>query len=62
MISPDDISFVGAELDPGSAAAVLLVGDLWARCPGPAQIASPARDRRARRMTTGNVDLVREDC
>jgi hypothetical protein len=33
MISPNDISFVGAELDPGSAAAVLLVEDLWARCP-----------------------------
>ena len=30
LIGPDDISFVGAELDPGSAAAVLLVEDLWA--------------------------------
>ena len=30
MIGPDDISFVGAELDPGAAAAVLLVEDLWA--------------------------------
>ena len=30
LIGPDDIGFVGAELDPGSAAAVLLVEDLWA--------------------------------
>ena len=30
LIGPDDISFVGDELDPGSAAAVLLVEDLWA--------------------------------
>ena len=30
LIGPDDVSFVGAELDPGSAAAVLLVEDLWA--------------------------------
>lgn len=30
LIGPDDISFVGAELDPGSAAAVLLAEDLWA--------------------------------
>ena len=30
LIGPDDISFIGAELDPGSAAAVLLVEDLWA--------------------------------
>jgi transcriptional regulator with XRE-family HTH domain len=29
LIGPDDISFVGADLDPG-AAAVLLVEDLWA--------------------------------
>jgi uncharacterized protein DUF6325 len=30
LIGPDDISFVGAELDPGVAAVVLLVEDLWA--------------------------------
>jgi hypothetical protein len=30
LIGPDDISFVGAELDPGVTAAVLLVEDLWA--------------------------------
>jgi len=30
LIGPDDISFIGAELDPGSAAAVLLIEDLWA--------------------------------
>jgi hypothetical protein len=30
LIGPDDISFVGAELDPGATAAVLLVEDLWA--------------------------------
>ena len=30
LIGPDDIGFVGEELDPGSAAAVLLVEDLWA--------------------------------
>jgi|SRR5690242_20677911 uncharacterized protein DUF6325 len=30
LIGPDDISFVGAELDPGMAAALLLVEDLWA--------------------------------
>jgi Family of unknown function (DUF6325) len=30
LIGPDDIDFVGEELDPGSAAAVLLVEDLWA--------------------------------
>lgn len=30
LISPDDISFASGELDPGSAAAVLLVEDLWA--------------------------------
>ena len=30
LIGPDDVSYVGAELDPGSAAAVLLVEDLWA--------------------------------
>jgi hypothetical protein len=30
LIGPDDISFVGAELDPGAAAALLLVEDLWA--------------------------------
>jgi Family of unknown function (DUF6325) len=30
LIGPDDISFVGAELDPGVTAALLLVEDLWA--------------------------------
>jgi hypothetical protein len=30
FIGPDDIGFVGEGLDPGSAAAVLLVEDLWA--------------------------------
>lgn len=30
LIGPDDVSYVGAELDPGAAAAVLLVEDLWA--------------------------------
>jgi hypothetical protein len=30
LIGPDDIDFVSGELDPGSAAAVLLVEDLWA--------------------------------
>ena len=30
LIGPDDISFVGAELDLGVTAAVLLVEDLWA--------------------------------
>jgi len=30
LIGPDDISFVGAELDPGETAALLLVEDLWA--------------------------------
>lgn len=30
LIGPDDISFVSDELDPGSAAAVLLIEDLWA--------------------------------
>lgn len=30
LIGPDDVSFVGAALDPGSAAAVLLVEDLCA--------------------------------
>jgi len=30
LIGPDDIGFVGGELGPGSAAAVLLVEDLWA--------------------------------
>lgn len=30
LIGPDDIRFVGAELDPGVTAAVLLVEDLWA--------------------------------
>lgn len=30
LIGPDDIDFVAGELDPGSAAAVLLVEDLWA--------------------------------
>ena len=30
LIGPDDIGFVGEGLDPGSAAAVLLVEDLWA--------------------------------
>ena len=30
LIGPEDIGFVGEELDAGSAAAVLLVEDLWA--------------------------------
>jgi Family of unknown function (DUF6325) len=30
LIGAEDIDFVGADLDPGSAAAVLLVEDLWA--------------------------------
>ena len=30
LIGPDDLDFVATELDPGSAAAVLLVEDLWA--------------------------------
>jgi len=30
LIGPDDIGFVAEGLDPGSAAAVLLVEDLWA--------------------------------
>ena len=30
LIGPDDISFVGAELDPGVTAALLLVEDRWA--------------------------------
>jgi hypothetical protein len=30
LIGPDDISFVGAELDPGATAALLLLEDLWA--------------------------------
>lgn len=30
LIGPDDISFVGAELDAGVTAALLLVEDLWA--------------------------------
>lgn len=30
LIGPDDIDFVASELDSGSAAAVLLVEDLWA--------------------------------
>jgi Family of unknown function (DUF6325) len=30
LIGPDDISFVGEELDPGVTAVVLLVEDLWA--------------------------------
>src|SRR5262249_8646995 len=30
LIGPDDIGFVGAELDPGVTAALLLVEDLWA--------------------------------
>jgi Family of unknown function (DUF6325) len=30
LIGPDDIGFVSEGLDPGSAAAVLLVEDLWA--------------------------------
>lgn len=29
-IGPDDIDYVAADLDPGSAAAILLVEDLWA--------------------------------
>ena len=29
LISAEDIDFVGDDLDPGSAAAVLLVEDLW---------------------------------
>ena len=30
MIGPDDLDFVAGELDPGAAAAVLLMEDLWA--------------------------------
>jgi uncharacterized membrane protein len=30
LIGPDDLDFVASELDPGSAAVVLLVEDLWA--------------------------------
>ena len=30
LIGPDDLDFVASELDPGTAAAVLLVADLWA--------------------------------
>lgn len=30
LIGPDDLDFVASELEPGSAAAVLLVEDLWA--------------------------------
>jgi hypothetical protein len=30
LIGPDDLDFVASELDPGSAAIVLLVEDLWA--------------------------------
>jgi hypothetical protein len=30
LIGAEDIGFVGEELDPGSAAALLLVEDLWA--------------------------------
>jgi uncharacterized membrane protein len=30
LIGPDDVSFVGEDLDPGSAAVVLLIEDLWA--------------------------------
>jgi uncharacterized membrane protein len=30
LIGDDDVSFVGAELDPGATAALLLVEDLWA--------------------------------
>jgi hypothetical protein len=30
LIGPDDLNFVASDLDPGSAAAVLIVEDLWA--------------------------------
>jgi len=30
LIGPDDVSFVGEELDAGSSAVVLLIEDLWA--------------------------------
>jgi len=30
LISAEDIDFVGDDLDPGSAAAVLLIEDIWA--------------------------------
>ena len=30
LIGPDDVAFVGEDLDPDSSAAVLLVEDLWA--------------------------------
>ena len=30
LIGPDDLDFVASELEPGAAAAVLLVEDLWA--------------------------------
>jgi len=30
LIGPDDVSFVGEDLAPGSSAVVLLIEDLWA--------------------------------
>jgi len=30
LIGPDDLDFVAGELDPGAAAAVVLMADLWA--------------------------------
>jgi len=30
LIGPEDVSFLGADLDPGASAALLLVEDLWA--------------------------------
>jgi Family of unknown function (DUF6325) len=30
LIGPEDVSFVGEDLGPGSAAVVLLIEDLWA--------------------------------
>jgi len=41
LIGPDDLDFVASELDPGSAAAVLLIEDLWA-APWPALWSDPA--------------------
>ncbi len=50
LISAEDIDFVGDDLDPGSAAAVLLVEDLWAASLADAlacaDVTSPARPSR----------------
>ncbi len=41
LIGPDGLDFVASELDPGCAAAVLLMEDLWA-APWPARWTAPA--------------------